>query len=63
MGYIADAGSNNISQFKNGLISGTVAASFCVEQFGVERFKSLSKNEIEDRAFAFSKMITIRGII
>ncbi len=57
MGYIASSMKFGFEEFKNGIIFGTVIASFCVEKFGVERFKYLTRNEIDEREKEFLKMI------
>lgn len=59
MGYIAKSGSLNFSEYKKGLILGTVVSSFCVERFGIERFKYLTKEEIDERAEIFFNMIKL----
>jgi sugar/nucleoside kinase (ribokinase family) len=57
MGYIASSMKFGFEEFKNGIIFGTVIASFCVEKFGIERFKYLTRNEIDERKEEFLKMI------
>ncbi len=59
MGYIAEVGSLNFSEFQKGMVFGTIVASFCCERFGLERFKNLQKNELDKRAEDFLNMIKL----
>ena len=59
MGYIAGSGSLDVSEYKKGLVFGTIAASFCCERFGIERFKNLLKNELDERTEKFLDMIKL----
>jgi len=38
---------------KNAIIFGSALASFCVEQFGVERIKNLTQQEVANRVQEF----------
>jgi cytidine kinase len=49
MGYIAATGNSDFATVKTGLAHGSAAASFCVEEFGVGRFKTIDKAAIESR--------------
>jgi len=53
IGYMAKVGTVNFNNMKNAIIFGSALASFCVEKFGVERIKNLSKKEIADRVQEF----------
>ena len=59
MGYIAKSGTLSFSEYKRGLIFGTVVSSFCVERFGIERLKYLTKEEIDEREDKFLNMIKL----
>jgi len=48
-GYLAKTGDYSFENMKTAVIVGTAMASFCVEQFGTERVKSLSSEAIADR--------------
>ncbi len=56
MGYLASSGSISNDSFKRALIYGSTMASFCVEQFSVQRLVDLSETEIRDRFNAFWSM-------
>ena len=59
MGYITGSGRLRVSEYKKGLVFGTIAASYCCERFGIERFKDLLKNELDERTEKFLKMIKL----
>jgi sugar/nucleoside kinase (ribokinase family) len=53
IGYMAHMGEVNFENMKNAVVYGSALASFCVEKFGTERIKDLSKNDIVDRVQEF----------
>ncbi len=53
IGYMAKVGTVNFSNMRNAIIYGSALASFCVEKFGTERLKNLSKEEIAARVQQF----------
>ncbi len=56
MGHLArtkDFGMNNLRQ---AVILGSVMASFCVESFSLDRFKTLHSDEIQERYRAFKRL-------
>ena len=53
LGYLAKVGTINFNNMKNALIYGSALASFCVEQFGTERIKNLTEQEVADRIREF----------
>lgn len=57
MGYLARAGKVNESVFRQALTYATVAASFNVETFGMEKTSILKMPDIEKRRKAFLKFI------
>jgi hypothetical protein len=42
---------------KNGIIVGSAMASFCVEKFGTERLKEISKADIDERIREFVQLV------
>ncbi len=56
MGYLAGAGKINEKTLRAAMVYGSVLGSFAVEQFGVDRLKTLKKAEIKKRAQQFSKL-------
>jgi sugar/nucleoside kinase (ribokinase family) len=57
MGYIASQqGSLDGETIKNALVYGTIAASFGIEGFSFDRYKEISRADIEERREAFRKM-------
>ncbi|MDR2115555.1 MAG: PfkB family carbohydrate kinase [Planctomycetaceae bacterium] len=56
MGYIASQGNLNSETIKNALVYGTLVASFCVEDFGLDRYKEINREEIDRRLVWFRKM-------
>ena len=54
MGYLAEAGISDIDQashlhLRRAMIYGSVMGSFCCEQFGTGRLRTLTREEIEAR--------------
>jgi len=58
MGYLAQAGSCGGGALKKALVWGTVAASFNVEGFGLERTATLTKKALQARATAFRRQVS-----
>lgn len=56
IGYLAQVGTVNFTNMKNAIIFGSALASFCVEQFGTERIKNLTKEEITARVQQFVQL-------
>ena len=42
---------------KTAIIVGSAMASFCVEQFGVQRLKEITKQDIDERMEAFVQLV------
>lgn len=55
-GYIAKHDKFDLDTLKRAVIYGSTVASYCVEQFSLERFKSLTMKEIEDRYKEFKRL-------
>jgi sugar/nucleoside kinase (ribokinase family) len=53
IGYMANVGTVNFNNMKNAIIFGSALASFCVEKFGTEKIRNLSKTEIAARVQEF----------
>jgi len=53
IGYMAKVGTVNFNNMKNAIIFGSALASFCVEKFGTEKIRNLSRQEITDRVQEF----------
>jgi sugar/nucleoside kinase (ribokinase family) len=56
MGYLAGAGQQNDTALRRAMVYGSVMGSFTVEQFGLDRLRSLKRSEIHARARHFSKL-------
>lgn len=57
IGYLAHTEDTSFENMKTALIYGSCMASFCVEEFSIERLRSLSNEEIVDRIGKF-RMLT-----
>ena len=53
IGYLAQVGTINFASMKNAIIYGSALASFCVEKFGTEKIKDLTKDQISSRVQKF----------
>jgi sugar/nucleoside kinase (ribokinase family) len=56
MGYLASAGNKSDASLRRAMVYGSVLGSFCVEKFGLERLRTLKRNEIHARARHFAKL-------
>jgi sugar/nucleoside kinase (ribokinase family) len=53
IGYLAKVGTINFNNMKNAIIYGSALASFCVEKFGTEKIKNLTKDAVAGRIKEF----------
>jgi sugar/nucleoside kinase (ribokinase family) len=57
IGHIARTGDTSFSTMKTAVIVGSAMASFCVEKFGPQRLKEISKEEIDSRIRQFVDLV------
>jgi sugar/nucleoside kinase (ribokinase family) len=57
MGHVARTKDISFENMKTAIIVGSAMASFCVEKFGPERLKEITKNEIDDRIRQFIDLV------
>lgn len=57
MGYLASSDDISMSNMKRAIIAGSAMASFCVEDFSLNRLKSLSWPEIKERFNQFKHLM------
>jgi sugar/nucleoside kinase (ribokinase family) len=57
MGWIASTGDVSFENMKKAIICGSAMASFCVEQFGIEAIKGLTKAKVEKRMAQFGELV------
>ncbi len=57
MGYLDEKNSHDEAYFRQAVIMGSTVASFCCEAFGVERYKTLTRDEISARFHEFASMV------
>ena len=60
MGYLASTNKVNWEAIKTATIYGSVMASFCVEDFSINRLKTLKKSEITKRVKEFERMVKFK---
>jgi len=53
VGYLASTGNLSFENMKTAVVMGSVTASFCCEKLGTERLKTLTDQEIQQRAAQF----------
>lgn len=56
IGYLAKTKDISFSNMKRAIIVGSALASFCVEKFGPNRLKEISKKEIDERVSQFVQL-------
>jgi sugar/nucleoside kinase (ribokinase family) len=59
IGYLASTNDISFDNMKRGIIYGSALASFCVEKFGNERMKELTKDEIYGRVQEFRNLVQV----
>jgi len=57
MGYLAGKGELNFNNLKSAIIHASAMASFCVEEFGINRLKTLSQNDLDNRLNMFVDLV------
>ena len=62
MGYMAMTGETDMENMKRAVIYGSVMASFCVEEFSIERLKGLTTSEISVRLKRFVDIVHFNAI-
>lgn len=58
MGYLAECGDLSAASIKTALAYGTVAASFCVEDFSLERMKQIERQDLDRRVDEYRRMLS-----
>lgn len=58
LGYLDKVQAYEEREFRKAAVFGSVMASFTIEDFGIERIKSLSLSEIENRFSFFKKLVS-----
>ncbi len=56
MGALASGGSLSSDAMRRAVIYGSVLASFCVERFSLDRFRTLTRDEIDERFEQFRRL-------
>jgi sugar/nucleoside kinase (ribokinase family) len=62
MGWLAREGDTSPATIRTAMILGSVLASFCVEDFSLERFKRLDLSQIRERFSAFADLVHFEKI-
>lgn len=57
IGYLAKTGDHSFENMKRAVIYGSAMASFCVEDFSIDRMKSLDTEQINDRVKDFIELV------
>jgi len=58
IGYLAKTKDISFENMKTAIIVGSAMASFCVEKFGPDRLKEISKADIDERLSEFVQLVT-----
>ncbi|MCA9564705.1 MAG: sugar kinase [Myxococcales bacterium] len=61
MGYLAASDSVDHSVLRQGVVAGSVLASFCVEAFSTGRYDTLALSDIRTRAHEFGQLMHVPG--
>jgi sugar/nucleoside kinase (ribokinase family) len=57
MGYLARTGDTSAAGVRSALVAGTVLASFCVEDFSLDRFRTLDAPSVASRIGGFADLV------
>jgi sugar/nucleoside kinase (ribokinase family) len=57
IGHIARTGDISYNNMKSGIIVGSAMASFCVEKFGTQRLKEITRVDIDERVQEFVQLV------
>jgi sugar/nucleoside kinase (ribokinase family) len=57
MGYLARTGDTSPASVRSALVAGTVLASFCVEDFSLDRFRTLDAASLRARIAGFADLV------
>ena len=57
MGYIAKTNDTSFENLKRALIVGSAMASFCVQEFSLEKLKNISEGELDSRLKQFKNLV------
>ena len=57
MGYLAKTDDTSMANMKRAIIAGSAMASFCVEDFSLDRLRTLNDTEINDRLDKFKDLV------
>ncbi|RYD90924.1 MAG: sugar kinase, partial [Sphingobacteriales bacterium] len=57
IGYLAKTKDISFENMKTAIIVGSAMASFCVEKFGPERMRTITKQDIDDRIGEFVQLV------
>jgi sugar/nucleoside kinase (ribokinase family) len=58
MGHLAKTNDISFNNMKSAIIVGSAMASYCVEKFGPERLKEITKEEIDSRIQQFIQLVS-----
>ncbi len=62
LGYLAASGNTDMETVKKAALTGSVMASFAVEQFGTQNLEIVAGHDIDLRMQAFSDIIRVKGL-
>jgi hypothetical protein len=58
MGYLAEQGNFEPKTLKEALAYGTLAASFTVEDFSLDRLRKIEREDLEQRMVEYRRMLS-----
>jgi len=59
MGFIARSNTFDFPTLKHAMLAGTITASFCVEDFSLDRLKGLDRATFDRRLAEFKAFVTL----
>lgn len=61
-GFLSSVGEFDLATMRQSLIAGSVMASFCIEDFSVDRLRTLTLDEIQERAKGFNAITSYESV-
>lgn len=59
MGYIASEGNHDPRTLRRAMLYGTITASYCVQSFGVDSLRALTRAQIDERFHELLQIVTV----
>ena len=59
IGYLASVGRTDFEAMKTAIVYGSAMASYCVEQFGIQKLASITEKDLQERLAEFKQLMSV----